>query len=77
MWEHGWKVVYYPKAVVHHQVGQSSRTRPYLTIMHFHKSAFKLFAKYSTGYQVLLHPIAASLLAVRGILIALIAAIKA
>jgi len=77
MWENGWKVVYYPKAVVHHQVGQSSRTRPYLTIMHFHKSAFNLFAKYSSGYQVLLHPFVASVLAIRGILIAFLATIKA
>jgi GT2 family glycosyltransferase len=77
MWESGWKVVYYPKAVVHHQVGQSSRSRPYLSIIHFHKSAFKLFAKYSSGYQILLHPLVASLLAIRGALIALLATIKA
>jgi hypothetical protein len=76
MWENGWKVVYYPKAVVHHQVGQSSRTHPYLTIMHFHKSAFKLFVKYSKGYQTFFYPFVASLLMIRGILVAFLTLIK-
>jgi GT2 family glycosyltransferase len=76
MWENGWKVVYYPKAVVHHQVGQSSRTHPYLTIMHFHKSAFKLFVKYSKGYQAFFCPFVASLLMIRGISVAFLTLIK-
>jgi GT2 family glycosyltransferase len=76
MWENGWKVVYYPKAVAHHQVGQSSRIHPYLTIMHFHKSAFKLFVKYSKGYQAFFCPLVASLLLIRGILVAFLALIK-
>ena len=76
MWENGWQVIYYPKAVVHHQVGQSSRTHPYLTIMHFHKSAFKLFVKYSKGYQAFFCPFVASLLMIRGISVAFLTLIK-
>lgn len=76
MWENGWKVVYYPKAVAHHQVGQSSRTHPYLTIMYFHKSALKLFVKYSREYHAFFYPLAASFLMIRGILMAFLALIK-
>ncbi len=57
MWLKGWKVVYYPKAVVSHQVGQSSRTKPYFTIYHFHKSCFRLFEKYAKWYHIPLIPI--------------------
>lgn len=76
MWEKGWKVVYYPKAVVHHQVGQSSRTMPYGTIMHFHKSAYSLFAKYSKSYYRFADPLVLAALAFRAGVSALLAVIK-
>ncbi len=65
MWLKGWKVVYYPKAVVSHQVGQSSRTKPYFTIYHFHKSCFRLYAKYAKWYDIPLIPIVIVALMIR------------
>ena len=76
MWENGWKVIYFPGAVVHHQVGQSSRTNPYLAVMHFHKSCFRLFEKYSGWYFMPVYPLVIFALALRGLCIAALATFK-
>ena len=76
MWEKGWKVIYFPKVTVHHQVGQSSRTNPYATILYFHKSCFKLFEKYSGWHHAIFYPLVIAALAFRGVCIAGLATIK-
>lgn len=65
MLENGWKVVYYPGVSVYHSVGQSSRTRPIRSILEFHKSAYRLYAKYARGYKKLLKPCVFGFLALR------------
>lgn len=54
----GWKVIYYPKIKVTHQIGVSSTTRPVLSICHFHKSCYLLYKKYAKWPKSLLEPLA-------------------
>jgi len=44
----GYQVIYYPKPEVYHLVGKSSDTKPFFSILHFHRSCYCLFKKYST-----------------------------
>ena len=46
MWQIGWKVVYLPTTSVTHQVGGSSSKASFNSVVAFHHSAYKLFAKY-------------------------------
>ncbi len=46
MWDHEWKVAYFPKASVVHHVGGSSKKRPLRSIIEFHKSSYKIIRKY-------------------------------
>lgn len=65
MRERAWKVVYYPGVSVYHSTGHSSRTRPIRSILEFHKSAYRLYAKYAEGYQRVLKPFVFWALAMR------------
>ncbi|MCP4372869.1 MAG: glycosyltransferase family 2 protein [Deltaproteobacteria bacterium] len=46
MWDHEWKVAYFPKVSVVHHVGGSSKNRPLRSIIEFHKSSYKVIRKY-------------------------------
>ena len=46
MWDNGWKVAYFPKTSIIHQVGCSSNKRPVRSIIDFHKSCYKIIRKY-------------------------------
>jgi len=65
MWEAGWKVVYYPQAIVKHLVGGSSQRSHFRSTVEFHKSAYRLFAKHAKGAQRFAIPLAMGALAVR------------
>jgi hypothetical protein len=65
MREKGWKVRYLPAATVCHSVGESSRTRPLRSSLEFHKSAYRLYAKYTGGTRRLFQPMAFGLIAMR------------
>jgi len=65
MWESGWKVVYFPQASVVHYVGGSSRSARFRALVEFHRSSYRLFAKYAKGPQRLLKPLALWVLALR------------
>ncbi|MFP4347730.1 MAG: glycosyltransferase family 2 protein, partial [Desulfococcaceae bacterium] len=49
MWDHGWRVVYYPKACIYHYGGKSSDQNRYRSAVEFHKSAYRLYSKYATS----------------------------
>jgi len=68
MHQKGWKVTYFPEPRVVHYVGASSSQRVFWSIVDFHKSAYKLFYKYSKGWMRALSPIVAAALASRLIL---------
>jgi GT2 family glycosyltransferase/glycogen synthase len=68
----GWQVVYYPKAVIFHSIGQSSSTNPIYAIYHFHRSSFYLFKKYTQWPIRSLDPITLFLLAMRFFLVMLL-----
>ncbi len=53
----GWRIVYYPKAIIRHFVGRSSNTRPLVSIFHFHHSCYKYFNKHVYGWRTILNPI--------------------
>ena len=53
----GWKVVYYPKIKITHFVGKSSSSRPIFAVFQFHKSCYKLYAKYTKGPLSILTPL--------------------
>jgi GT2 family glycosyltransferase len=65
MWEAEWKVVYFPEACVVHHVGGSSKTVPARALVEFHRSAYRLLAKYARGPERLLKPLALWVLALR------------
>ena len=53
----GWKVMYYPKTFIVHNVGGSyARSRVRATV-EFHKSAYRLFAKHARGPQRFAKPL--------------------
>jgi GT2 family glycosyltransferase len=58
MWESGWKVVYFPEACVVHHVGGSSKSARFRSLVEFHRSAYRLFAKHANGPKRLLKPLA-------------------
>lgn len=49
MWDHGWRVVYYPQASIYHYGGKSSDQNRYRSAVEFHKSAYRLYSKYATS----------------------------
>jgi len=53
----GWRVLYFPKACVYHDVGVSSKKEPFRSAMEFHKSAYRLFDKYTRFPFSLLKPL--------------------
>jgi GT2 family glycosyltransferase len=61
----GWRVVYYPKAEIKHQVGVSSSKSPVRSICHFHHSCLKLFEKHTRWPMRLFIPVTFMALAVR------------
>jgi GT2 family glycosyltransferase len=65
MREAGWKVVYFPQASVVHHVGASSKSVRVRSLVEFHRSAYRLFAKYAKGPERLLKPLALWVLALR------------
>ena len=65
MWESGWRVVYFPQAFVVHHVGGSSKSVRVRSLVEFHRSAYRLFAKYARGPERLLKPLALWVLALR------------
>ncbi|MFC1816496.1 glycosyltransferase [Thermodesulfobacteriota bacterium] len=70
MWRRGWKVVYYQPASIIHYIGGSSSKIPFQSFLAFHKSSYKLFAKYARWPLNILKPIAPFGLALRMIFIA-------
>lgn len=65
MWESGWKVVYFPQASVLHLGGKSAQEVRTRSLVEFHRSAYRLFAKYASGPERLLKPVALWALALR------------
>ena len=49
MWDHGWRVVYYPRASIYHYGGKSSDQNRYRSAVEFHKSAYRLYSKYAVS----------------------------
>lgn len=49
MWNHGWHVVYYPRASVYHFAGKSADKNRFQSAIEFHKSAYRLFSKYASS----------------------------
>jgi GT2 family glycosyltransferase len=46
MADKGWKIVYYPKAIIEHAVGGSSERNLIRSVFEFHKSVYRYFRKY-------------------------------
>jgi GT2 family glycosyltransferase len=65
MWQKGWKVIYHPIPTVVHSVGVSSSTRPFLSLIEFHKSCYKLFDKYNHPSLKIMNPLVAGVLALK------------
>jgi len=65
MREKRWRVIYYTKAQVIHFIGKSSAHQPFKSSLAFHKSAYRLFCKYSNGPSNYLKPIVLLCLACR------------
>lgn len=65
MREKGWKVVYFPSALVVHYVGVSSDRLLIRSIFEFHKSSYRLFDKYFKKWGWLIKPIVILALALR------------
>jgi GT2 family glycosyltransferase/glycosyltransferase involved in cell wall biosynthesis len=57
MWDHGWKVAYFPRAAILHLVGKSSSKLFTRSILEFHKSVYRLFEKYNRPSIWLLKPL--------------------
>lgn len=53
----GWKIVYLPEAAIFHACGQSSKTRPLKSMLHFHKSCYQLYEKYTPSHKTWLLPV--------------------
>ena len=65
MWQKGWKVVYHPIPTVVHSVGTSSSTRPFRSLVEFHKSCYRLFDKHNKTPFKFMNPLVAAVLALR------------
>jgi hypothetical protein len=46
MSDKGWRIMYYPKAIIEHAVGGSSERNLVRSIFEFHKSIYRYFEKY-------------------------------
>lgn len=57
MWESGWKVLYFPRAIVRHFTGASSENRALRSVFEFHKSAYRLCEKNKSMAGIFLRPI--------------------
>ena len=69
MWAAGWKVVYFPEAVVYHYVGGSSEKRVTRSVLEFHKSVYRLFDKYLPPFLGFTKPLAFGCLSFRFVLV--------
>ncbi len=65
MWQHGWRVVYYPVPTVVHAVGGSSDHNVAKSVFEFHRSVYLLFTKYCSPVQHFFHPLVLAGLIVR------------
>ncbi|MDM8541017.1 glycosyltransferase [Desulfococcaceae bacterium HSG9] len=65
MWQDGWKVVYFPKSSVVHYVGVSSKQLIPRTLIEFHKSSYRLFAKHSKSFHWIVNSLVIASLALR------------
>lgn len=65
MWQSGWKVIYFPVTSVYHYVGGSSEKKLFRPVIEFHKSGYRLFAKYLDSSLAFLKPLAFMGLALR------------
>ena len=65
MWDKGWKVIYFPQASVVHYVGVSRDKALLRSIFEFHKSSYRLFAKYNKSFPCLMKPFAIAGLSLR------------
>ena len=64
----GWRVVYDGQAHVEHTVGGSTRSAPYRKVVHHHRSTVRFYRRrYAGDPRVLLTPLVAAGLAVRGL----------
>ena len=68
MWDGGWKVIYYPDAVVTHIAGESSRKNHIQASLEFHRSAHRLYKKHHPQIAGFWWPIIAGLLYLRFIM---------
>jgi GT2 family glycosyltransferase len=69
MWRKDWKVVYFPGASVVHVARGSSDKVPRQALIEFHRSAYRLFAKYAEGSQRFAKPLVLWALALRLLLL--------
>ncbi|MBF0223899.1 MAG: glycosyltransferase family 2 protein [Desulfobacterales bacterium] len=65
----GWRVVYYPKPIVYHYVGMSSKKDKIKANYEFHKSVYYYFNKYSPSWLFMLNPIVLFFLFIRGLFV--------
>jgi len=65
MGQAGWKVVYFPKSSVVHYVGVSSKQLIPRTLIEFHKSSYRLFAKHSKSFHWIVNSLVIASLALR------------
>jgi GT2 family glycosyltransferase len=57
MLQKGWQVVYFPGATAYHRVGGSSQKNILRSVFEFHKSSYRLFAKYAKGLPRFVKPL--------------------
>ncbi|MDX9786199.1 MAG: glycosyltransferase family 2 protein [Desulfobacterales bacterium] len=65
MKSHGWQVVYYPGASIVHAAGKSSEKRRLRSLLAFHLSAYRYFAKYVKWPLTIFKPFVFMALALR------------
>jgi N-acetylglucosaminyl-diphospho-decaprenol L-rhamnosyltransferase len=64
----GWQVVVQPAAVVTHQQGVTTRRRPWAMTLAHHRSALRFTRRTTSGWRVVLVPLAAAVLGTRLVL---------
>ncbi len=69
MREKGWRIVYYPKVTIYHSGGESSKKRMVRSLIDFHKSAYRLFMKYSPADNIIVKFFVAGGLSIRLIIV--------
>lgn len=65
MWLAGWRVAYWPRAAVVHQIAASGGKRDLRPLWEFHKSCYRYLEKYALAQHPWLKPPAAALLGAR------------